>query len=500
MSCCMFLDLPEELFRTIMIEWIAFNNVVRLDTAVCSRDSRNLFLALAFGDFAVYTVDTYLQNRRFETMLSWAIQRNARLAGLRVCEAYRCDSQILQMFLKMSGAAVCWMETSICEENGFRFYQALQNIARWCPNVKKLELHMNLPTSLCDNCFATLAQSFENVASLTIDAKQISKQGFAVGLNYFNRLENLEVVSSNQDLPTGMALPTLKSISTNYMTDAVLRAIGQRCAQLESLRMFGRSQPVGKSPVTDVGVRAVLEGCPLLRDTDVKYALGISIELRMELVRRRRLTTLRACEWPIVDDTLAQEMLKVSPDLRCIDFERATWVTDATLVVVAQHCRLLESITVGGCTQLTDAGVCALIAKVGSTLLSISVGCCYLLTDESVLAIARSCPNLVSVFCPPNASDAAVAKLAEGCPNLVHANLADTGVRDGGLVALSTYCVKLVTLNLMHCPNITKKGVRAVAQRCTCLETVWLPAQLRRELAPEFASTNVKVLYMACFF
>jgi hypothetical protein len=500
MSCCMFLDLPKELFRTILIAWIAFKCVVRLDAAVCSRDSRSLFLAYAFGNFAVYNIVSHLQDRRFETMLSWAIQRNARLAGLSVCSGCKCDSQILQMFLKMSGAAVRWIESSICEKNGFRLYQALQNIAMWCPNVKKLELHMNLPTSLCDNCFATLAKSYENVTSLTIDAKQISKQGFAVGLNYFNRLENLELISCNRDLPTDVAVPTLKSISTNHMTDAVLIAIGQRCAQLESLRMFGRSQSIDKYPVTDVGVRAVLEGCPLLRDTDIKYAVGISIELRMELIHRRKLTTLRACEWPVMDDTLAQEMLKVSPELKWIDFELATWVTDATLIVCAQHCSLLESVTVRGCTQLTDAGVCTLIAKVGSTLRSISVGCCYLLTDESVLAIARQCPHVVSVSCPPNASDAAVAKLAEGCPNLVYANLAGTGVGDGGLIALSQHCPKLATLNLMHCPNITKKGIRAVAKRCSCLETVWLPAQLRRGRLPEFVSKTVKVLYMAFIF
>jgi hypothetical protein len=500
MSCCMFLDLPKELFRTILIEWIAFKCVVRLDAAVCSRDSRSLFLAHAFGNFAVYNIVSHLQDRRFETMLSWAIQRNARLAGLSVCSGYKCDSQILQMFLKMSGAAVRWIESSICEKNGFRLYQALQNIAMWCPNVKKLELHMNLPASLCDSCFATLALFFENVASLTIDAELISEQGLVRGLNYFNRLENLKLNSCNRDLPIDIALPTLKSISTNHMTDAVLIAIGQRCAQLERLRMFGRSQSIDKYPVTDVGVRAVLEGCPLLRDTDIKYAVGISIELRMELIHRRKLTTLRACEWPVMDDTLAQEMLKVSPELKWIDFELATWVTDTTLVVVALHCPLLESVTVRGCTQLTDAGVCTLIAKVGSTLRSISVGCCYLLTDESVLAIARQCPHLVSVSCPPNASDAAVAKLAEGCPNLVYANLAGTAVGDGGLVALSTYCVKLVTLNLMHCPNITKKGIRAVAKRCTCLETVWLPAQLRRGRLPEFASKTVKVLFMAFFF
>jgi hypothetical protein len=36
--------------------------------------------------------------------------------------------------------------------------------------------------------------------------------------------------------------------------------------------------------VTDAGVRALLLGCPLLQDTDAKYATDITTELRVELI------------------------------------------------------------------------------------------------------------------------------------------------------------------------------------------------------------------------
>jgi hypothetical protein len=38
--------------------------------------------------------------------------------------------------------------------------------------------------------------------------------------------------------------------------------------------------------VTDAGARAVLQGCPRLRNTDVEYAIGISHPLRLELIKR----------------------------------------------------------------------------------------------------------------------------------------------------------------------------------------------------------------------
>jgi hypothetical protein len=38
--------------------------------------------------------------------------------------------------------------------------------------------------------------------------------------------------------------------------------------------------------VTDAGARAVLQGCPRLRNTDIEYAINISHPLRLELIKR----------------------------------------------------------------------------------------------------------------------------------------------------------------------------------------------------------------------
>jgi hypothetical protein len=77
------------------------------------------------------------------------------------------------------------------------------------------------------------------------------------------------------------------------MSDEVLIAIGQRCAKLETLQMFELAEYRRVYAVTDLGVRAVLQGCPLLRETDVEYATGISGELRTELVRLGYFSRLR---------------------------------------------------------------------------------------------------------------------------------------------------------------------------------------------------------------
>jgi hypothetical protein len=62
-------------------------------------------------------------------------------------------------------------------------------------------------------------------------------------------------------------------------------------------------------------VLAVLQGCPLLRETDVEYASGIIDDLRVKLVKRRELVELRVCMWEGMNDQLLQRILMASPSL-----------------------------------------------------------------------------------------------------------------------------------------------------------------------------------------
>jgi hypothetical protein len=98
----------------------------------------------------------------------------------------------------------------------------------------------------------------------------------------------LHIWSHNQFFPIEIALPSLTYLElySRCMTDAALIAIGERCTKLETLRVFMPKGLLSELQITDVGVRAVLQGCLLLRVTDVEYAVGISTELRLALAKR----------------------------------------------------------------------------------------------------------------------------------------------------------------------------------------------------------------------
>jgi hypothetical protein len=65
------------------------------------------------------------------------------------------------------------------------------------------------------------------------------------------------------------------------VADALLFAVAENCQALQTFNVFRQSGTTG------AGVSALLEGCPLLRDTDVQYAYDLDRELCLELVRRR---------------------------------------------------------------------------------------------------------------------------------------------------------------------------------------------------------------------
>jgi hypothetical protein len=215
-----------------------------------------------------------------------------------------------------------------------------------------------------------------------------------------------------------IAISTLKSITIKsvHLNDAVLIAIAQKCVKLETLLIFGGYKR--EHLITDEVVRAVLEGCPLLRETDVVYARSISDELRVELARRRDYRCLDFGRWCNISDKLAQEVLKVCPNLTELQCRYCGRITDATLLVCAQHCPALKAINFTGCPLVTIRGVRALVSKAASRLRTVEVQKCPQLGDEMALVLAEHCPLLEDFESDPKMSNAAVGVLVRHCVRL----------------------------------------------------------------------------------
>jgi hypothetical protein len=423
-------SLPEALAREVLVEWLGLKQVVRLDSAFCCHVSRAQFISLAYGQLTTFALSFGTSERVYNRLLRWVVCRGAQLDGVLIYggedrSATEESLQLLETFLAMSGSAITWVSDRVYFESDNPGYQnAVLLVARSCPNVQKFFGECRgcrLQDLQHDESLVALTSACQKLTKLSLDGMKLSEQGLAKALQNCVNLEHLDLLTECQILPVETALPSLKSIQScsYHVADAVLIAIGRRCAKLETLRIFWFAKPTGDYQMTDVGVRAVLQGCPLLRDTDFEYAQGISTELRVELARRLSPSDLYLRDWFDVSEDLAQKVMKVSPNLITLDCKDCDWLTDDTLAVCAQYCPLLQNLSLGDSHYVTTAGVRALLSRLGSKLRFVELQSCPQLGDETVLAVAEHCPLLERCVPPPNVSNAAMAKLRKRCVLLI---------------------------------------------------------------------------------
>jgi hypothetical protein len=495
MSDCIFLELPEAISRLVLVEWVRVEDVARLDSAVCNIELREHF-TLAYNPLTVLADITNREKQygNMEPVLEWAGIRGAQLDGIVIEGKFLRDegSSLLSAILTSSGLALRWVRIfSIRLEEVTCCQEALLEINKWCPNVKQLELstaHTPHGKRLWDEHLVAFTLSCPNLTDLSVINAELSEHGLATVVKRCQCLQRVNIHSRSQVIPVDIAIATLKSIKCgpDLGTDTVMLAIAQKCAKLETLIMLQSTL------VTDVGVQAVLDGCPLLRETDAYDALSTSRELRVELVRRSNMTSLDMGKWWRMDDKMVQEVLRVCPNLSSLSCELpkwySDWPTDFTLSVCAQHCPLLTDISIRGCTRITDAGMRVLVKRRATKLRSVVLRNCPELSDKTLVAIAKRCPLLEKITWGVNGSDAGVVKLAEGCRELNYIELLNTQVGDAGLTALATHCPKLATLKLKYCDHVTIQGVRDVVTGCTQLKNLEVPLILKEQLLPLLAA------------
>jgi hypothetical protein len=336
------------------------------------------------------------------------------------CEGFRCCNKLLTDHLTRCGSVVRWVLISNTSPDGFVNERLLLEINKLCPNIQRLQMISKNVSLQRVACLAELTQTLRQLKELFLQNVQTCKQGLVCALAHCSSLETLYIRTVDQEIGLEIALPTLKSITieSRYMSSSVLIAIAQRCVKLETLKVFKSLQRAG-CRIEDAGVRAVLQGCPLLRETDVESAEGINDQLRVELARRHNFTQLDLTLWRDTTEELLQEVLKVSPNLTSLNAGLFVGrFTDDTLAVCAQHCPQLKILHLSGLHRITDDGVRHLVSIVGRGLRDVGLFCCAQLGDESVLAIAKHCPLLEKFFPRPKMSDAAMARLAECCVHL----------------------------------------------------------------------------------
>jgi hypothetical protein len=216
------------------------------------------------------------------------------------------------------------------------------------------------------------------------------------------------------------------------VTDALLFAVAEGCQALQTFNVFR------ENGITEAGARALLEGCTLLRETDVQYAYDLDRELRLELVRRRCFTKLHidgeVFGWADMDGQLLSDILSVSPTIKILDFQELLWLTEDALAMCAPHCRVIEERRLNQCNEITAEGVAQVLMRAGSRIRSIHIIDCPQLGDDFALAVAQHCPQIRELI------------------------LSAAGVTDVSVALLATQCSHLRVLSLYECMSVSMPG------------------------------------------
>jgi hypothetical protein len=468
------LALPEQVSRIVLVSWLGLAmGVARLDSAFCESSTRSAFLALAYGDGTLYTTKSFPSSK----CVKWYLLRNIRVDGINLCYMLAEHAAVREQFFVAQGPHIRWLHIS--ELAYLTPQSALLNIARWCPHVRELFLTTGYYIAPSGKYVLPFAKACSQLDSLKLDSINISLKNLVGVLNACKNLRKLTIAKLKWSTPTEVALPALQELSLVKCntTDSTMCAIAANCSQLHTLIVFEGSK------ITDVGVRAVLQGCPLLQVTDVERA-NVSLDLRVELAKRASLTSIYFPFWPRLSAAIAREVLKVSPSLTRLSLSRAC-NTDAVLTICSEQCPLLEEITMSAHdNNLTSAGVLQLF-KPGNQLRKLNYRGCLFVGDKELIAMAHCCPLLEIVWCIKlTLTDHAVVTLATCCPLLRSVNLEGTSVSDLGPIAIATHCRELTSMILVNCPNITPQGVCAIVEFGHNLKMLDLPQRFKHQSLP----------------
>ncbi|KAJ4828979.1 hypothetical protein Tsubulata_020632 [Turnera subulata] len=180
--------------------------------------------------------------------------------------------------------------------------------------------------------------------------------------------------------------------------------------------------------------------------------------VKESLARRE---SLSFAGWKMDDDSTAR-LVRHAYSLKELDISKRRWgcqITDNGLyqISLAKCISNLTSISLWGMTGITDQGVVHLMARANS-LEHLNVGGTFI-TDQSLLAIAESCPNLRSIvlWCCRHITEIGLLHLVNKCRKLESINAWGTRVPVDCFIGLLNISPALqikpgVTLNIGAAP------------------------------------------------
>ena len=131
------------------------------------------------------------------------------------------------------------------------------------------------------------------------------------------------------------------------------------------------------------------------------------------------------------------------------------------------HCNRIERLTLTGCVQLTDEGVCSLIYG-SRSLLALDITGLDSITDHTLKAVSENCGRLqgLNITDCSKVTDDSLVEVAEHCHFLKRLKLNNCSlVTDESIMAVAQHCPYMLEIDLHNCRQVSNVSITALISR-----------------------------------
>ncbi|GJN05003.1 hypothetical protein PR202_ga22596 [Eleusine coracana subsp. coracana] len=280
----------------------------------------------------------------------------------------------------------------------------------------------------------------------------------------------------------GQSLVSLSIATCVWLTDASLHAVGSHCPNLEILSLES-------DRIQNGGVISIAKGCRLLKTLKLQ-CVGASDEA-LDAIGSfcLLLEILSLNNFERFTDRSLSSIAKGCKNLTDLILTDCQLLTDRSLEFVARSCKKLARVKINGCQSMDTAALahigrwCPGLLELSliycpriqnSAFLEIGRGCSLLrVSDAGVIAIAESCSLQKLNLCGCQLiTDSGLTAIARGCPDLISLDISVLRmIGDMALAEIGEGCPKLKEIALSHCPEVTNVGLGHLVRGCQQLES-----------------------------
>lgn len=128
------------------------------------------------------------------------------------------------------------------------------------------------------------------------------------------------------------------------------------------------------------------------------------------------------------------------------------------------HCNRIERLTLTGCVQLTDEGVCSLVYG-SRSLLALDITGLDSITDHTLKAVSENCGRLqgLNITDCSKVTDDSLVEVAEHCHFLKRLKLNNCSlVTDESIMAVALHCPYMLEIDLHNCRQVSNISITAL--------------------------------------